>query len=261
MSFQHRNLEAFMNSTGYVINDRWYPRVTSIISIKAKPGLLKFYGEAASFSDALSTTTRSATEGTAIHNAVEAILKGEEPEIDDTVRPAIDAFNDFRNVHRLDMTGGIVEKRVWSPKYRFAGTIDILGNLDGSFGVVDLKTSSGIWRDYNLQTSAYMGALQEPETWEDLPQRPVEKRWILRIDQTQLCTRCGAIKRTKGGRETIKPPFKGQDIGSCPHEWTETRGEWELKELEGFPSDYEAFLAAKCLWEWENELWIKQVGL
>ena len=42
----YKNLVDFMSGTGHVILGKWYPRVTSIIGIKAKPALLRFYGEA-----------------------------------------------------------------------------------------------------------------------------------------------------------------------------------------------------------------------
>ena len=245
-----------MNACGYIINGQWYPRVTSIISIKAKPALLKFYADSESYSHALSTTKQSASEGTKIHNAVEAILKKQSPELDSEIMPAINAFQDFLRLHSLNTDAGAIEKRVWSNAHRFAGTIDILAEVDGLFGVLEIKTSSGIWRDYNLQTSAYVCALQEDETWETLPKKPVEHRWILRLDQKQICTKCGATKRTKGGRETVKT----NGAAACDHEWSEVRGEWEFKNLEGFAKDYEAFLGAKKLWEWENELWLKQIG-
>lgn len=247
-----------MNACGYIINGQWYPRVTSIMSIKAKPALLKFYADSESYSHALSTTKQSASEGTKIHNAAEAILKGEPPELDPEIMPAINAFRDFLKIHTVDAKEGAIEKRVWSKTYCFAGTIDILAKVDGLFGVLDIKTSSGIWLDYNLQTAAYVGALQEPETWEELPQKEVSHRWILRLDQKQICLKCGAAKRTKGGRATVKT--NGSSNPDCNHEWSEVRGEWELKALEGFQKDYEAFLGAKKLWEWENEYWLKQIG-
>lgn len=255
-----KNLQEFKNSSGYEINGRWYPRVTSIIGIKAKPALLKYYGDAASFSEALSSTGKSASEGTKIHNTIEAILKGENPDIDLDIKPAINAFFDFLQTHRINLEGGAIEKRVWSTAHRFAGTVDIICELDNQFGILDIKTSSGIWRDYNLQTSAYLGALQEKETWKELPKQPIKNRWILRIDQKQTCLICGATRRTKGERTTVKINNQNNFSKNCDHQWSEICGEWELKLLNNFEKDFEAFLAAKKLWEWENEFWLKQIG-
>jgi len=246
-----------MSANGYIINGEWYPRVTSIVAIKAKPALYKFYGDAASFGDALSISGRSATEGTKIHEAVEKIIKGEEPAGEPDIAPAIDAFRDFLSKNRVAVQEGAIEKRIWSAKHRYAGTADAIAYVNGTPGVLDIKTSSGIWRDYNLQTAAYMAALQEPESWETLQMHPIEARWILRIDQVCICQQCGAKKRMKGGRESIRG---GYEANNCSHNWGPLKGEWEIKALEGFEGDLNAFLAAKTLWEWENEYWLSQIG-
>jgi hypothetical protein len=124
--------------------------------------------------------------------------------------------------------------------------------IDGRFGVLDIKTSQGIYRDYNLQTSAYMEALKDQF-------RTLQTRWILRIDQQEECLRCGAMRRTKGGREKVR---RGQ-TPICPlgsHEWGELKGIIELKEFPFWQEDFEGFLGAKRLWEWENEFWLKRIG-
>lgn len=253
----YKNLDEFMSMNGYVIHGEWYPRVTSIVGIKSKPALYKFYGDAASFGDALSISGRSASEGTKIHEAIEAILVGNTPAVEPEIQPAIDAFRDFLKTHTVATHTRGVEKRVWSPKHRYAGTTDAIVHLNDRPGILDIKTSSGIWRDYNLQTAAYMAALQEQESWEDLTPHPIETRWILRIDQASICRKCGAKRRLKGGRETIRGGFENEN---CTHEWGELRGEWELKELADFVKDFQAFLAAKTLWGWENEYWLTQIG-
>lgn len=251
----YKTLEEFMEQNGYIIDGIWYPRVTSIVSIKSKPALFKFYGEAASFGHAMQISGRSASQGTKIHNAIETILKGEEPEIDEEIRPAVEAFRDFQNTNELKVNAEAIEQRVYHKAHRYAGTVDALAEIGGRYGVLDIKTSSGIWRDYNLQTSAYLAALQEPELFQNYNLEPPRTRWILRIDQTRRCKRCDARKREKGGRETIKNAAAG-----CDHLWGPVQGEWELKELSGFDDDFKAFLAAKTLWSWENEYWLKQIG-
>lgn len=70
----------------------------------------------------------------------------------------------------------IVEYTVWSDVYKFAGTIDFLGTIhvpegDKTFPkeiqgrripiLIDWKTSSGIWDEYELQTAAYRKAFLE----------------------------------------------------------------------------------------------------
>lgn len=254
----HKNLSEFMDQNGYVIRGTWYPRVTSIISIKAKPQLYKYYAEAESYSHALSSSRRSATAGTKVHNAIEAILSGKAPEEDEEIHPSVQAFQDFHRAHSVVVDPALIEQRIYHPIEKYAGTADIFAEIDGLFGILDIKTSSGIWRDYNLQTAAYFAACQEDKCLADgvLPQKP-EARWILRIDQTRPCRICGARLRQKGGRSKVSGGFD-----FCEHDWGPVRGEWELKDLNAtgdFAADYKAFLAAKTLWEWENQHWLKQI--
>ncbi len=249
----YSDAEGFKEANGYIIDDIWYPRVTKIVSIKAKPALLRFYAEAANFKSAQGITQKSAEEGTLIHETVEGILLGKNPEIDPTVKPAIDAFLNFLDQKNIQVTPELVERRAVHHDHRYAGTVDALALIDGKFGVLDIKTSQAIYRDYNLQTSAYVEALKNDF-------QNLQTRWILKIDQIQKCLRCGAVRRTKGGREKIKIEWGNQLMRTCQHEWSELQGDIELKEFPYWQNDFEAFLGAKRLWEWENEGWLKKIG-
>ncbi|MEK7212531.1 MAG: hypothetical protein AAB686_02550 [Patescibacteria group bacterium] len=250
--FDYPDEESFKDASGYVIDDVWYPRVTKIVSIKAKPALYRYYGEAANFRAAQAVTEQSAKEGTLIHETVEAILLGQKPQIDPSIAPAVNAFANFLEQKNIQVTPELVEKRIISYKHRYAGTTDALALIDGKFGVLDIKTSQAIYRDYNLQTAAYIDALKEQF-------QNLQTRWILRIDQIQMCLRCAAKRRVKGGREKIRTNGRG----GCPegkHSWSDLIGEVEIKEFPYWQNDFEAFLGAKKLWEWENEYWLKRIG-
>ncbi len=249
----YKDAESFKEASGYTIDGTWYPRVTKIVSIKAKPALLWFYGEAENFKAAHAITQKSAEEGTLLHEAVEGILLGKNPEISPVIAPAMKAFMDFYEQNNIQVTPELVERRVVHYDHRYAGTVDALALIGGKFGVLDIKTSQAIYRDYNLQTAAYMDALKAQF-------HNLQTRWILRIDQIQTCARCGATKRTKGGREKIKTNWLNRNSKNCEHEWSEIKGDIEMKEFPYWQSDFEAFLGAKKLWEWENEEWLKKVG-
>ncbi len=243
--------------SGYNINGTWYPRVTKIVEIKAKPALYRFYAELNSFAEGENIKKNSASEGTLIHEAVEKILLGESPEVDPSIKPSIDAFLEFIDEKNIQTDPDYVEKRVVNFDDRYAGTLDALALIDGKFGVLDIKTSQAIYRDYNLQTSAYMSALQKEF-------KNLQTRWILRIDQTKKCLKCWATLRSKGGRDKIRPARNNKKpLPMCEegqHEWSELKGEIELQEFPYWHEDYQAFLGAKKLWEWENEYWLRQAG-
>lgn len=242
----YQNLEKFKEANGYQIDGIWYPRVTSIVSMKAKPALYAFYASMPDFKTGEAIKAKSAEEGTLIHNIIESILKNESPVVPDNIKPAIDAFINFKNNNEI--IAHKVEERIISKSHRYSGTIDVLADVNGVLGVLDIKTSGAVYRDYNIQTSAYVEALRED------PHMPPLTRWILRVDQNKKCIKCGAVLRTKGGNYKIR----GEKI-KCDHEWAEMLGECEFKELRDFDTDIKAFLACKTLWEWENEYWLKRV--
>jgi hypothetical protein len=249
----YKDANDFKEQSGYTIDGVWYPRVTKIVTIKAKPALYRYYGEAANFKAAQETTQQSAKEGTLIHEMVEGILLGKNPEVPAEVAPAIKAFQEFREKNNIHVTPDLVERRIINYDHRYAGTVDAIALIGGKLGVLDIKTSQAIYRDYSLQTSAYMDALKNQF-------RNLQTRWILKIDQIQKCLKCGATRRVKGGREKVKIDWKNTLMKTCEHEWSGLVGDIEFKEFPYWQQDFEAFLAAKRLWEWENDFWLKKVG-
>jgi hypothetical protein len=248
-----KDINEFKEASGYTIDGLWYPRVTKIVTIKAKPALYYYYGEAKSYRAANESTELSAREGTMIHEIAEAILLGKDPEIPNEVKGVIASFKEFLAKTPIAVTPELVERRIVNRDHRYAGTVDAIATIGGKLGVLDIKTSAAIYRDYCLQTSAYMDALKD-----EFP--TLSTRWILRIDQLQKCVKCGAIRRLKGGNEKIKTDWRNSAMRTCRHEWSEPYGDIELKEFPSWQNDFQAFLAAKRLWEWENEEWLKKVA-
>ena len=78
---EYKDTEDFKEQCGYTIDDVWYPRVTKIVTIKAKPALYRYYGGGGEFQAAQDATEQSAKEGTLVHETIEAALLGGEPEI------------------------------------------------------------------------------------------------------------------------------------------------------------------------------------
>jgi hypothetical protein len=241
----YRNFQHFKDTAGYEIEGRWYPRVTSIISIKAKSALYRYYAEQENFKAAERKTLQSAKEGILVHDTIESILNGQPTQIPQEIKPSIEAFLQFWDNNRIVPLK--IEERVKSDKHWYAGTLDLLAEINGVLGIVDIKTSFAVFRDYNLQTAAYLNALTEAG-FKNL------ERWILRVDQFKTCQLCGAKLRNKGGNVKIRG---GKSY--CPHQWGELKGEVELKKLNNIEEDFRAFLACKELWSWENGSWLKKL--
>ena len=79
----YSNLEHFKGLSGYDIDGIWYPRVTKIVDIKAKPALYKFYAEMNNFAESEAVKKQSASEGTLVHETIEAILTGKKEPIEE----------------------------------------------------------------------------------------------------------------------------------------------------------------------------------
>ncbi len=258
----YNNLEEFKTASGYELNGSWYPRVTKILEIKAKTGLETFWKEVGHYDSAEEIKNKSAAHGSLVHDAVQRLVVGETVDIHESIRPAVETFQEFNEERKIFFYPEFIERRVWSSRHRYAGTVDALAEVDGKFGVLDIKTSTGFFPEYNLQTAAYVSALQEFDVkkLQALP-KEIQTRWILRIDQKKTCSRCDATFRDKGGRVKIRPKSKTSHV--CKeeeHEWGETKGDVALKEFPYVYKDIKAFMAAKILWEWENDFWLKKIG-
>lgn len=257
----YNNAAEFMTDMGHDRDGIWYPRVTRILDVKSKPALEAFLKEVGSFEAAEDIKNKSAEEGSLVHEVVQKIAIGELIEIPDSIAPAIATFQDFAARRGIQLHPDFMERPVISHKNRYTGTVDALAEIDGKFGVLDIKTSTGFYREYNLQTAAYVLALQEPGVKQalNLPY-DIQTRWILRVNQHRVCGKCGATLREKGGRNKVRTNGKTSSCTEDAHEWRALEGDVELKEFPYYYGDSKAFLAAKTLWEWEHGWWLKQIG-
>lgn len=224
-------LDFFKQKYGYEVEGLWVPRVTAVTSFVSKGN--GFWGR------------ESANWGTEVHEAIASSLRGEERYSDSRILPTLKAFFDWQKENALEVeTKEEIEKKVFDRANLFAGTIDIVGKIKGKKGIIDLKTSSEIRHEHSLQTAAYFAAYNSEKDREKC-----ETRWILRINQNEICKGCFAKKKA---RVTGGNPL-------CNHVWGEPVIELELKELENHKHDLNAFLAAKELWEWYNRDLLSQI--
>ena len=96
--------------------------------------------------------------GSAVHKALEFKIKGtlDLNSIDPRIQGYIDAYDRF--LADTDFKCLEVERHVWSPKDRFAGTFDQLGSFRNSHrAIVDTKTGALQWQT-GLQLTGYADA-------------------------------------------------------------------------------------------------------
>jgi len=128
----YSNLQHFKGISGYEIDGVWYPRVTKIVEIKAKPALYKFYAEMNNFDEGEAIKKKSADEGTLIHETVEKILVGEKPEIDPSINPAITDFIKFlEEKYRWSSYPDYLEKKNFPSLTSREFLIKVMGGVRG----------------------------------------------------------------------------------------------------------------------------------
>jgi hypothetical protein len=151
----------------YRRNGDYYPSVTSILNYFPKNKFFHDWLKDVGHNSEI-IAQKAAYEGTLVHTAAEKYVKGEEivwVEKDGTVNYPLEVwkmilkFADFWTKHspRLITT----EYHLFSDKYRFAGTADLVCELKGKIWLLDIKTSNSIHTTYELQLSAYAQAWNE----------------------------------------------------------------------------------------------------
>ena len=239
-------VDYFKSKHGHEVNGFWYPRVTSICGVIAKPGLERWLANQKNFKAMQEKRKRVMNWGRLVHHTIEKILLGRVPKIDPQILPSIHAFLEWFKSHRVDVFG--IEKRVLSNEHFYSGTLDVLTEIDGKLGILDLKTGKYIYEDSFIQTAAYFKAYNEKVN------KKAKTCWILRIDQYEECKLCGAQKRNKTGEAEIK-----RDKKNCNHKWKKVKGIFELKEIDNPKIYVETFLTAKKLWEFSNRARLSQI--
>lgn len=110
-------------------------------------------------------TDKACEIGSQAHAAIEWAMRkalGQvtpEPKVRPEAMWAYMAFDDWAREHKVKPLR--VEQTVWSRTHRYAGTLDLLAEIDGRVALVDFKTSKAIYAEAHLQNAAYQVALSE----------------------------------------------------------------------------------------------------
>ena len=107
-----------------------------------------------------------ASIGTLAHALITNKLLGKETDTSDYTKNQIDlaensalSFWEWEKGHKLEPV--IIEEPLVSEEHKFGGTLDIYGELDGVFEIIDLKSGSGIYPEHLIQVAAYKLLLKE----------------------------------------------------------------------------------------------------
>lgn len=112
--------------------------------------------------------TEAADIGTAVHKYLEEYLNAgingdvlPEMPVNPHIRAAIEAFLEWTKANKVKFIAS--ERKIYSKKYKYAGTLDALGYVNGKLSIIDFKTSSGIYDDMFVQVAAYANAVNEED--------------------------------------------------------------------------------------------------
>lgn len=165
--------------------------------------------------------SNAANLGTMIHNWIEKYIKGQKPDkpINASMLNAINAFLHWQKENKIKFIDS--EKKIYSRKYNYAGTLDAEADINGKKSVIDFKTSKGIYSEMRYQVAAYQAAREE-ETGEKYGER-----YIVRFGKTL---------NSKGEVDL------------------------EVAKLDEYERDLDGFLGALKLYRREKELKYRKVG-
>jgi len=157
----------------------FYPSVTYVLSYFPKGKFFEnWMKDVGHNSDIIAR--KAADEGTETHEAIEKFLNGEELVWIDEYGKAkynlivwqmILRFADFWNTIKPRLIA--TEQHIFSDEYKYAGTIDLVVEIEGKIWLLDIKTSNSLHTSYDLQLAAYAQA------WNENFDTPIENTGII----------------------------------------------------------------------------------
>jgi hypothetical protein len=195
---------SILDNRFYSRNQDYYPSVTSILQFMPKGKFfetwLKDVGHNADV-----IARKAADEGTQVHDAIEKYLKGEKIQwlneegysnYSMDVWKLILKFHDFWTTHKPTLIES--EIHLFSDQYKYAGTCDLVVEIDGVRWLLDIKTSNSIHTSMDLQLAAYAQA------WNETFEEKIEKTGIIWLKSSKRGEGKGDKMQGKGW-EIYKP--------------------------------------------------------
>lgn len=231
----------------YFVKDREIPSVTTITGMIHKPALMYWSANCAGdyVEDKLAPGkaldevqinelaegarkahthqgSKATTIGSIVHDFAEDYMTArklamEEPPmpVNEKAQKSVNQFLDW--VSEIDIKPYETEQICFHTSHDYAGTYDLLAEIDGKLTVIDYKTSKAIYDEYWMQVAAYLFA----------------SRHLRKLEDKELPTQAGIIRFPKDGA--------GFEV--------------EIKSSEALWDHFWAgFLSARSLLHWEQEI-------
>jgi len=124
------------------------------------------------------TRDKAGSIGSAAHAMIEATIRGDPlPPGPPEAHKAFDAYQRWAQQSKIEIVAN--EIQLVSHEYRYGGTPDAIGEIDGRFVLLDWKTSKGVYKNYMLQLAAYKNLWEE-----DNPDLPITGAYLVRFSKT-----------------------------------------------------------------------------
>ena len=176
-----------------ISDERWYLKQTTndktglpeIKSVPSSTWIASHYPKGIAYykwladkgwDEAEAIKSAAAGRGSKVHKAIEHIFEGKEVRIDSKfVNPQteqeeelsleeVDAILSFIEWYKQTKPKVICyEINVFSDKYNYAGTIDLVCEINGELWIIDFKTSQYIWPSHKIQVSSYGKVIETGE--------------------------------------------------------------------------------------------------
>lgn len=143
------------------------PSVTTIIGILDKPAIVHWaWQQGVAGLDYRKVRDESALTGTLVHYLALCKLKGEEPDLSDyspneitAAQASVDKLEVWLGQHKIEPI--LLETPLVSETYKFGGTMDFYGKIDGRLAMRDFKTGKDVYIESYYQLAAYNTLIME----------------------------------------------------------------------------------------------------
>lgn len=168
------NVMQAKNGRFYQADGVWVPSVTTILSVYPKSERFdRWLGESSSYEEAIAKRNAAGDRGTQVHDAIARLIRGEEVDLTDADPKVAKLTQGFVNWYEATKPR-VIASEIFVHGDGYAGTCDLVCEIDGEVWVIDYKTSAAVYTSYHLQTAAYA------EAWVEMnPPACVDRRGIL----------------------------------------------------------------------------------
>lgn len=98
----------------------------------------------------------AAARGTDVHHLAEKLVHGEEIQVPEHLTEHVNGYVKWLDEWQPEPIW--TERPVASRKWQYAGTFDLIANMQGETWLLDVKTSRGVYGDTSLQLASYANA-------------------------------------------------------------------------------------------------------